>query len=145
MNATTLNAVDHTPTAVALTGNAAAALAGRILIAPVFLLSGINKLAAPAAMMGMIQAAGLPAPMLALGVSIAVELVGSLALLLGFRTRVAAAILAIFSVVTALAFHAHFADQNQFIHFFKNLAMAGGLLQIVALGGGRLSLDARRG
>jgi putative oxidoreductase len=95
-------------------------------------------------MMGMIQAAGLPAPMLALGVATAIELLGGLALLLGFRTRIAAAILAIFSVVTALAFHTHFADQNQFIHFFKNLAMAGGLLQIVAFGANRFSLDARR-
>jgi putative oxidoreductase len=144
MNTATLNAVGQTPTAATLPGNAVAALAGRILIAPVFLLSGVAKLAAPAVMMGMIQAAGLPAPMLALGVATAIELLGGLALLLGFRTRIAAAILAIFSVVTALAFHTHFADQNQFIHFFKNLAMAGGLLQIVAFGANRFSLDARR-
>jgi putative oxidoreductase len=144
MNTATLNVVGRTPTATVLNGNAVAALAGRILIAPVFLLSGVAKLAAPAVMMAMIQAAGLPAPMLALGVATAIELLGGSALLLGFRTRIAAAILAIFSLVTALAFHAHFADQNQFIHFFKNLAMAGGLLQIVAFGAGGFSLDARR-
>ncbi len=52
--------------------------------------------------------------------------------------------LAVFSVATALAFHANLADQNQFIHFFKNIAMAGGLLQIAVYGAGRFSLDARR-
>jgi putative oxidoreductase len=51
----------------------------------------------------------------------------------------------VFSIAAALAFHNHFADQNQFIHFFKNVAMAGGLLQVVAFGAGRFSLDARRG
>jgi putative oxidoreductase len=144
MNTATVNAVGDAPTAAALPGYAVAALAGRILIAPVFLLSGVAKLSAPVVMMGAIQAAGLPVPLLALGVATAIELLGGFALLLGFRTRIAATILAIFCLVTALAFHSHFADQNQFTHFFKNLAMAGGLLQIVAFGGGRFSLDARR-
>jgi putative oxidoreductase len=144
MNTATVNAVGDAPTAAALSGYAVAALAGRILIAPVFLLSGVAKLSAPVVMMGAIQAAGLPVPLLALGVATAIELLGGFALLLGFRTRIAATILAIFCLVTALAFHSHFADQNQFTHFFKNLAMAGGLLQIVAFGGGRFSLDARR-
>jgi putative oxidoreductase len=70
---------------------------------------------------------------------------GSLALIVGYQTRVAAALLAAFSIAAAFAFHNHFADQNQFIHFFKNVAMAGGLLQVVAFGAGRFSLDARRG
>jgi len=68
-----------------------------------------------------------------------------LALLLGYRTRAVAAILFLFTLVTAALFHNHFADQNQFIHFFKNVAIAGGLLNVVAFGGGRFSLDARRG
>lgn len=46
--------------------------------------------------------------------------------------------------MTAFGFHFNLADQNQFIHFFKNVAIAGGLLQVVAFGGGALSLDARR-
>ncbi|EHP38514.1 DoxX family protein [Cupriavidus basilensis OR16] len=96
-------------------------------------------------MIGYIQSVGLPLPQVALAIAIAVELVGGIALVLGYRTRVVAAILAVFSVATALAFHANLADQNQFIHFFKNIAMAGGLLQIVVYGAGRFSLDARRG
>jgi putative oxidoreductase len=63
---------------------------------------------------------------------------------LGYRTRIVAAWLAIFSLATAVAFHHNLADQNQFIHFFKNVAMAGGLLHVVAFGGGRVSLDGRR-
>jgi putative oxidoreductase len=74
-----------------------------------------------------------------------VELAGGLALLLGYRTRAIAAVLALFSLVTAAVFHNALGDQNQFIHFFKNIAMAGGLLHVVAFGGGRISLDARRG
>ena len=59
--------------------------------------------------------------------------------------RIVALVLALFSVVTALAFHTAFADQNQLIHFLKNLAMAGGLLQVVSFGAGGLSFDARLG
>ncbi|ACF07963.1 hypothetical protein SMa5017 (plasmid) [Sinorhizobium meliloti 1021] len=72
------------------------------------------------------------------------EIVGSIALILGFQTRIVALILALFSVATALTFHNNLSDLNQFIHFFKNIAMAGGLLQVVAFGAGRYSLDARR-
>jgi len=56
-----------------------------------------------------------------------------------------AAALALFTLATALLFHVNLADQNQFIHFFKNLAITGGLLQVVAFGAPRLSLDSRRG
>jgi len=120
------------------------ALAGRFLIAPLFLLSGIAKLSAPAATIGMIASTGLPFATLGFALAFLVEVVGSLALIAGYRVRPVAAIMAIFSVAAALAFHANIADQNQFIHFFKNVAMAGGLLQIVAFGAGRISLDARR-
>jgi len=119
-------------------------LVGRILISAIFLLSGISKITAPAAMIGYIASAGLPLPQVGLAIAIVVEVVGSIALILGFRTRVTAAILAVFTVATALAFHNKLSDQDQFIHFFKNIAMTGGLLQIVAFGAGRFSLDARR-
>jgi putative oxidoreductase len=88
-------------------------------------------------------AAGLPLAPLGLASSALVELGGGIALILGYRTRFAAGALAVFAIVTALIFHSAFSDQNQFIHFFKNVAVAGGLLQVVAFGGGRLSLDAR--
>jgi putative oxidoreductase len=121
------------------------ALTGRILIAAIFILSGASKLADPAGTIGYIASAGLPLPQLAFAGAAAVELLGGLALVVGYRTRLVALVLAIFSILAALSFHSALADQNQFIHFFKNIAMAGGLLQVVAFGGGRISLDARRG
>ncbi|MCU0093400.1 DoxX family protein [Pseudomonas koreensis] len=124
---------------------ASAALIGRVLLSVIFILSGFSKLAAPAMMIGYIDSVGLPLPHVALAVAIIVEIGGGLALIAGYRTRIVAAVLALFSVFTALAFHSALADQNQFIHFFKNIAMAGGLLQVVAFGAGRFSLDARRG
>ncbi|MCB2252263.1 DoxX family protein [Pseudomonas chlororaphis] len=124
--------------------NASISLIGRILLSAIFILSGFSKIAAPAAMVGYIQSVGLPFPQLALGIAIAVELGGGLLLIAGYRTRLVALGLAVFSVATALAFHNNLGDQNQFIHFFKNIAMAGGLLQVVAFGAGRFSLDARR-
>lgn len=120
-------------------------LVGRGMISAIFLLSGLSKIAAPAMTIGYIQSVGLPAPSVAFGLSVFVELAGGLALLLGYRTRAVAAVLALFSLVTAAVFHNALGDQNQFIHFFKNIAMAGGLLHVVAFGGGRISLDARRG
>jgi putative oxidoreductase len=121
------------------------ALTGRVLIAAIFILSGASKLADPAGTIGYIASAGLPLPQLAFAGAAAVELLGGLALVVGYRTRLVALALAIFSILAALSFHSALADQNQFIHFFKNIAMAGGLLQVVAFGGGRISLDARRG
>lgn len=120
-------------------------LTGRVLLSAIFLLSGVSKISAPAGMIGYIESVGLPFPTLALAIAILVEMVGGIALILGYRTRVVAAGLAVFSLATALAFHNQLGDQNQFIHFFKNIAMAGGLLQVVAFGAGRFSLDARRG
>jgi putative oxidoreductase len=120
-------------------------LVGRGMISAIFLLSGLSKIAAPAMTIGYIQSVGLPIPSVAFGLSVFVELAGGLALLLGYRTRAIAAVLALFSLVTAAVFHNALGDQNQFIHFFKNIAMAGGLLHVVAFGGGRISLDARRG
>jgi putative oxidoreductase len=125
--------------------NDALALVGRVMIAAIFILSGASKLADPAGTIGYIASAGLPLPQLAFAGAAAVELLGGWALVLGYRTRLVALALAIFSVMAALSIHSALSDQNQFIHFFKNIAMAGGLLQVVAFGGGRLSLDARRG
>jgi putative oxidoreductase len=118
--------------------------AGRAMISTLFLLSGFSKVAAPAMTIGYIQSVGLPLPSAAFALSTLVEIVGGLALLFGFRTRITASILFLFTLATAAVFHKHLADQNQFIHFFKNIAIAGGLLNVVAFGGGRISLDGRR-
>jgi len=118
---------------------------GRLLLAVIFLMSGVGKIAAPAATAGYIASAGLPAPYLGLIAAILVEVGGGLLLLVGYQTRLASIALAVFTVAAALAFHNNFADQNQMIHFLKNLAIAGGLLQVAAFGAGSFSLDARRG
>lgn len=119
-------------------------LAGRIGLSAIFILSGVSKLAAPAATIGYIESVGIGLAPLALSLAILVEVIGGVMLVLGYRIRVIAALLAMFSLATALIFHSDLADQNQFIHFFKNVAMAGGLIQVAAFGGGRLTLGARR-
>lgn len=116
------------------------ALAGRILIAAIFVLSGIAKLSDPAGTAAYVASVGLPAPALAAWGAALLELVGGIALVVGFRTRLVAIALAAFSVVAAVIFHSALGDQNQFIHFFKNVAMAGGLLQVAAFGPGRFAL-----
>lgn len=120
-------------------------LLGRILIGAPFLMSGLSKLAAHAATVGYIASVGLPAPSLAFVVAVLVEAGGGLLLMSGYRARPVALAMALFSVVTAVFFHHNFADQNQMIHFLKNVMMAGGLLQIAYFGAGAFSVDARIG
>ena len=117
---------------------------GRLMIGLPFAMSGLGKLAAYGATTAMIAAAGLPLPPAAFAVAVAAELGGGLLLIAGYQARIVAAALALFSIATAVSFHAHFADQNQMIHFLKNVMMAGGLLQIAAFGAGALSIDNRR-
>jgi putative oxidoreductase len=116
---------------------------GRLLIGLPFAMSGLSKLAAIGPTTEMIRAASLPLPPLALAISVVVELGGGLLLVAGLQTRIVAAVLTLFALTTAVSFHSNFADQNQMIHFLKNVMMAGGLLQIVAFGAGALSLDNR--
>jgi putative oxidoreductase len=116
---------------------------GRLMIGLPFALSGLSKLGAFGVTTDMIRAAGLPFPLLAFVVAVAVELGGGVFLIAGYRARSIATALAVFSLVTAVSFHSNFADQNQLIHFLKNVMMAGGLLQIAAFGAGALSLDNR--
>jgi len=114
---------------------------GRILIGLPFALSGLSKLAAYGETTAMIAAAGLPFPPLAFVVAVAVELGGGLLLVLGYQVRPIAFALAVFSVTAAVSFHSNFADQNQMIHFLKDVMLAGGLLQIVAFGAGAISIE----
>ena len=117
---------------------------GRLMIGLPFAMSGLGKLAAYGGTTAMISAAGLPLPPLAFAVAVAVELGGGVLLIAGYHARSVAIALAVFSLATAVSFHSNFADQNQMIHFLKNVMMAGGLLQIAAFGAGALSLDNRR-
>jgi putative oxidoreductase len=115
---------------------------GRVLIAAIFLVSGLGKIAGYAGAQGYMAAMGVPGALLPL--VIALEVGGSIAIILGYRTRFVAFLLAGFCILSALIFHRALGDQMQFIMFMKNFAIAGGFLLLVARGPGEWSLDARR-
>jgi putative oxidoreductase len=116
----------------------------RLLTAAIFIVSGLGKIAAPAMTQAYIASAALPMPTFAYLIAIVIEVIGGLFLVIGFQTRATAAVLAAFVVATALSFHHDFADQNQLVHFLKNIAITGGLLQVIAFGAGSFSFDNRR-
>ncbi len=122
------------------------ALIGRILIAALFIPAGFNKIMGFAGTVGYITSVGLPLPQVGAAIAVIVELGLGLLLLAGFKTRPVALIMAIFTVATAVFFHNYWAmpaDKvmaNQ-MNFFKNLAIAGGLLAFAAFGAGRFSVD----
>jgi putative oxidoreductase len=116
---------------------------GRILVVALFLLSGVSKVANPSGTIAYIATTGAPLPAVGLALAIAIELGASPLFLLGYKTRTAATILALYCAATAMLFHRNFADQNQMIHFMKDISLAGGFLQVAALGAGSFTLDAR--
>jgi putative oxidoreductase len=116
----------------------------RLLLALLFLLSGVGKFAAPAGTQAYIAAAGLPLPLLGYLIAVVVELGGGLLLVVGYQTRLVATVMALFTLATALFFHNNFADQNQMTHFLKNIAITGGLLHVAAFGAGAFSIDGWR-
>jgi len=118
---------------------------GRLFIGLPFMMSGLSKVMAYAATTAFIRSSTLPLPApLAYAGAVAVEVGCGLLMIVGYQTRIVAAIFALFCLTTAVFFHAHFSDPNQTFHFIKNLVMAGGLLQIVAHGAGAVSIDERR-
>ncbi|KQV44148.1 MULTISPECIES: DoxX family protein [unclassified Rhizobium] len=119
-------------------------LVGRILLSIIFILAGFGKITALGGTAGYFGSMGLPVPMVTAVVVALVELLGGIAILVGFQTRIVSYILALFCVATAFVAHFDFADQMQMINFQKNLAMAGGFLVLAAYGPGALSVDARR-
>ena len=124
-------------------------LAGRLLLALLFLPAGLMKIGGFAGTVGYIASKGLPMPALGAVIAIVVEVLGGLALLAGFGTRVAALVLAVFTVAASVIFHAYWAvpaeaQMVQQLMFFKNIAVVGGLLVLAAHGAGGWSLDAKR-
>ena len=117
-------------------------LIGRLLMSAIFILAGASKVGGYADTQAYMESMGVPGFLLP--AVILLELGGGLAVVLGWQARPAAFLLAGFSVLSALLFHANFTDPMQSILFMKNLAMAGGLLLLVAGGAGAWSLDARR-
>jgi putative oxidoreductase len=120
--------------------NATTSLLGRLGLSLIFIISGWGKIAGYAATQQYMEAMGVPGALLPL--VIALELGGGLAILGGAFTRWVALALAAFSLAAAALFHGNLGDANQAIAFWKNLAMAGGFLMLVANGAGAFSLDA---
>ena len=120
-----------------------AAPTGRSLLALIFVVSGLGKIANYAGTQGYMEAMGVPGVLLPL--VIALEVLGGLAVAVGWQARAAAFMLAGFSLLSAMLFHADFGDQMQTIMFMKNLALAGAFLLIVAQGAGPWAVDNRKG
>ena len=123
-----------------------AALVGRILLAVIFIISGIGKITGFDGTVGYIASKGLPlAQLVAIG-TIVVEVGGGIMLAIGYKARWAALALAIFTLLAAILFHNFWAVEaaqkmNQQINFLKNLAITGGMLMVFAFGPGRMSVD----
>jgi len=125
------------------------ALLARLLLAALFLPAGISKISGFAGTAGYIGSVGLPMPELGAAIAIAVEVLGGIALIVGFGTRWAALALAMFTLVATFFFHAYWAlpaeqQMMQQLMFMKNIGVVGGLLALAAFGAGAFSLDARR-
>ena len=119
-------------------------LAGRTLLSLLFLYAGIGKLMAPSATCSYIANAVFPFPTLSYAAALLVELGCATTLLLGYRTAVSAAVMAIFTLLAGLIFHSNFSEKMQLISFLKNIAICGGLLQVIASKPSAFSLDAKR-
>ena len=115
--------------------------AGRVLIAFMFVMSGLNKMNNYSNTAGWMDAMGVPGSLLPL--VIVLEVLGGAAIMIGWQTRIAAILFAAFSVMSAAIFHADFSDQNQMIHFMKNVSIAGGFLFLIVHGAGTYSMDNR--
>ena len=114
---------------------------GRVLLALMFVLAGFDKLGNIAGTAGYMESVGVPGALLPL--VIALEVLGGLAIVAGYRTRIVASLLAAFSIASAVLFHNNPGDQIQQIMFLKNFALAGGFITLAARGAGGWSIDDR--
>lgn len=117
------------------------ALLGRLFLAMIFIQSGLSKMSDYAATQGYMDAMGVSSALLPL--VIALEVLGGIAIVIGFKARLVALAMAGFSLLSALLFHTNFSDHTQTIMLMKNIAIAGGFLMIVAHGAGAYALDNR--
>jgi putative oxidoreductase len=124
-------------------------LAGRILLALIFVISGFGKITGFEGTVGYIAAKGLPLPQLGAVLAIVVEFGAGILLVIGWQARWAATALFLFLIPTTLIFHNFWAAdaaqvQSQTIHFMKNLCIMGGMLYVMAFGAGPFSVDNRK-
>lgn len=130
------------------TNQNAMALVGRVLLALMFLLSGIGKIGGFDGTVGYISSVGLPLPSVLAAGALVLEIVAGIALIIGYKTRWAALALALFTLAAAFLFHNYWAmpegqQMMQQIIFLKNLAVTGGLLMLAMAGPGAWSVDRR--
>jgi len=115
-------------------------LLGRAMLAAIFIVAGFNKLGeAYAGTQAYMDSVGVPG--LLLPAVIAVEILGGIAILIGFQTRIAAALLFGFTMLAALLFHSDFSQQMQSILFMKNIAIAGAFLVLFSQGPGQWAFN----
>ena len=114
-------------------------LVGRVFISLVFLLSGINKIGNYEGSVGWMESFGMPGIFLI--PAIILEIVAPILIIIGYKVKIAAALLSVFCIVTALIFHTDFSNQMQFVSFMKNIALAGGFLFLVINGAKDFSLE----
>lgn len=115
-------------------------LLGRILIAQIFLMSGVNKIMGFSDVIGAVPEY-IPFPAVALGIAVALEIIGGLMVLIGFKTRIGALLLLIFLIPITVIFQWNFGTQQAIIAFSQHLAMIGGLVYILGFGSGAYSVD----
>ena len=113
----------------------------RVLMSSLFIWDGVLQLRNPVGTAQYFASVHVPVPDVAVWVSIAIHLLGGLALLAGVKTRWAAALLILLCLGTAFGVHLPVGDQANMINFYKNLVMTGGLLYVVAYGAGSMSVD----
>ncbi|EKV02752.1 putative membrane protein [Leptolyngbya sp. PCC 7375] len=115
-------------------------LAARVCLALIFLKAGINHLMGFSDFAGMLGQR-LPLGSLVAAATITFQLLGSLSLLLGYKTKIGALLLVLFLIPASLMFHNFVADPTQINSFLKNLGLIGGLLMVIDAGAGAASLD----
>ena len=112
---------------------------GRIFLSTLFLIEGINKISNYEGTIQYMESFDVP-EYLAIP-AIILEILFPLLLIIGYQTKIAALVIAIFTIVVAIIFHTNFDDQMQFINFFKDIAIAGGFIIIFVNGAGKFSVD----
>ena len=132
--------MQHLKTLLSRIENFAAPI-GRLLIALIFVMCGLNKMGNYANIASWLDSMGVPSELLPM--VIALEVFGGLAIIAGWQARIASFFLAGFCLLSAVIFHNNIADQNEMTHFIKNVAMAGGFLVLTAHSAGNFSLDKR--
>jgi len=116
---------------------------GRFLMSSLFIWDGMRQMLSPSVFAQYFGSVHVPLPNVAIWISIPIHLLGGLAVLVGFKTRWAAALLALLCVGTGFGVHLTIGDEDNMIHFYKNLVMTGGFLYVIAFGAGAISIDGK--